>query len=159
MQLRKFTTLMIVSWTLLSGCSLVDRWVYRPDINQGNYVTQEALDKLQIGQTKEQVTFIMGSPMLTSAFGDNTWYYVFRQQPQHGSVSQHTYIVLFDKTDHVIDIKTSELENSKSLEEMDKQGISDDISNLKDKTSGQQKPAAPSQSQQGQNKNSSSSRY
>lgn len=127
MQFRQFTLLMIVSGALLSGCSLFDRWVYRPDINQGNYVTQDAIDQLQVGQTKEQVVFIMGTPMLTSVLGDNIWYYVFREQPQHGDVSQRTYTILFNQMGLVTDIKSSALDDSKSLAEMDRQGISDKV--------------------------------
>ncbi|MWP62065.1 outer membrane protein assembly factor BamE [Gilliamella sp. Pas-s25] len=127
MLFRKFTAFAIVTSVLLTGCSVVERWVYRPDINQGNYVTQDAIELLQVGQSKEQVVFIMGSPMLTSVFGDNVWYYVFRQQPQHEAVSQRTYAVYFDEMGIVKDIKNSELAGSKSLEEMNKQGISDPI--------------------------------
>ena len=127
MPFRKSISLAIVTSMLLTGCSLVDRWVYRPDINQGNYVTKDAIELLQVGQSKEQVVFIMGSPMLTSSFGDNVWYYVFRQQPRHGNVSQITYAVYFDGIGVVSDIKTSTLEGSLSLEEMNKQEISDPI--------------------------------
>ena len=127
MPFRKSISLAIVAGMLLTGCSLVDRWVYRPDINQGNYVTKDAIELLQVGQSKEQVVFIMGSPMLTSSFGDNVWYYVFRQQPRHGNVSQITYAVYFDGIGVVSDIKTSTLEGSLSLEEMNKQEISDPI--------------------------------
>ena len=127
MPFRKSISLAIVAGMLLTGCSLVDRWVYRPDINQGNYVTKDAIELLQVGQSKEQVVFIMGSPMLTSSFGDNVWYYVFRQQPRHGNVSQITYAVYFDVIGVVSDIKTSTLEGSLSLEEMNKQEISDPI--------------------------------
>ncbi|QYN44225.1 MULTISPECIES: outer membrane protein assembly factor BamE [unclassified Gilliamella] len=127
MQLRKFTSLAIVTSILLTGCSTIDRLVYRPDINQGNYVTQDAVDLLKVGQTKEQVVFIMGSPMLTSVFGDNVWYYVFRQQPQHGSVSQITYSIYFNEMGTVSDIKTSSLEGSKTLQEMDKQESSEQV--------------------------------
>ncbi|OCG26372.1 hypothetical protein A9G11_00635 [Gilliamella sp. wkB108] len=148
MQFRKFTSLAIVTSILLSGCSVVDRWVYRPDINQGNYVTQEAIDMLQVGQSKDQVVFIMGSPMLTSAFGDNVWYYVFRQQPQHDVLSQRTYAVYFNEMGIVTDIKASALENSKSLEEMNKQSISDPINTKSDeeKTEQPSAPAAPAES-------------
>lgn len=132
MPFRKSISLAIVAGMLLTGCSLVDRWVYRPDINQGNYVTQEAIDMLQIGQSKDQVVFIMGSPMLTSVFGDNVWYYVFRQQPQHDVVSQRTYSIYFNEMGIVSDIKVSALDNSKSLEEMNEQGISDPIDNKTD---------------------------
>lgn len=112
---------------ILTGCSYTDRLVYRPDINQGNYITQEAIELLKVGQTKEQVAFIMGSPMLTSSFGGNVWYYVFRQQPQHGKVSQINYAIYFDNRGVVTDIKTSTLEGSLSLEEMNQQRISDPI--------------------------------
>ena len=44
MPFRKFTSLVILTSILLTGCSVVDNWVYRPDINQGNYVTPEAID-------------------------------------------------------------------------------------------------------------------
>lgn len=132
MLFRKFSTLAIVTSVLLTGCSVVDRWVYRPDINQGNYVTPDAIDLLQVGQSKEQVVFIMGSPMLTSVLGDNVWYYIFRQQPQHGEVSQRSYAVYFDDMGIVKDIKASELDGSKSLEEMNKQGISDPVDTKSD---------------------------
>jgi len=69
----------------------------------------------------------MGSPMLTSSFGDNVWYYIFRQQPRHGNISQITYAIYFNEMGIVSDIKTSILEGSLSLEEMNKQEISDPI--------------------------------
>lgn len=127
MHYRKLIPLIIVSTMILTGCSYTDRLVYRPDINQGNYITQEAIELLKVGQTKEQVAFIMGSPMLTSSFGGNVWYYVFRQQPQHGKVSQINYAIYFDNRGVVTDIKTSTLEGSLSLEEMNQQRISDPI--------------------------------
>ncbi|MCZ8497842.1 outer membrane protein assembly factor BamE [Vibrio lentus] len=49
---------------MLTGCSLLEKLVYRVDINQGNYVEQEAVDQLKFGMTKTQVRYVMGSPML-----------------------------------------------------------------------------------------------
>ena len=59
----------------LTACS---SWVYRIDIPQGNYLEQKNIDKLQIEMTKEQVKFILGSPVVVDAFDDNTWHYVYR---------------------------------------------------------------------------------
>ena len=59
----------------LTACS---SWVYRIDIPQGNYLEQKDIDKLQIEMTKEQVKFILGSPVVVDAFNDNTWHYVYR---------------------------------------------------------------------------------
>lgn len=123
MSLYRSSIVFIAATFLLSGCSFLDSWVYRPDINQGNYVTQQALEQLKVGQTKEQVLYVMGTPVLGSVFDDNVWYYVFRQNPQHSAVSQETYTVIFDKKGIVSDIKTSSYKNS-NLEQMDNADLS-----------------------------------
>ncbi|WP_392566083.1 outer membrane protein assembly factor BamE [Utexia brackfieldae] len=107
MRFIKYVLTAVLATALLSGCSLFNRVVYRPDINQGNYITQSEVDKLQVGQTKAQVVYVMGSPMLQSVFGDNIWYYVFREQPTHGKVSQVTYTLTFDNQERLTEIKTS----------------------------------------------------
>ncbi|HEY5720043.1 MAG TPA: outer membrane protein assembly factor BamE [Gammaproteobacteria bacterium] len=75
----------------LAGCS-ADRipGVYRIDVEQGNVVTREMVDQLQPGMTKQQVRFVMGTPMLVDTFHENRWEYAYRVQPGNGElVSQH----------------------------------------------------------------------
>src|SRR4051812_46517976 len=46
-------------------------WVfspYRPDIQQGNFVSQEMLAQIKPGQTRDQVKFLLGTPLLTDVF-------------------------------------------------------------------------------------------
>lgn len=64
--------------TALSGCS-VPRIVneYKIDIQQGNVLTQEMVSQLKPGQTRDQVRFILGTPMLTDPFHENRWDYVY----------------------------------------------------------------------------------
>ena len=59
----------------LSACS---SWVYRIDIPQGNYLEQKSIEKLQVGMTKEQVKFILGSPVVVDAFNQDAWHYVYK---------------------------------------------------------------------------------
>ena len=59
----------------LSACS---SWVYRIDIPQGNYLEQKSIDKIQIGMTKEQVKFILGTPVIVDTFNNDTWNYIYR---------------------------------------------------------------------------------
>lgn len=68
-------TAIIATALSLSACS---SWVYRIDIPQGNYLEQKSIDKIQIGMTKEQVKFILGSPVLVDTFDNNTWNYLYR---------------------------------------------------------------------------------
>ncbi|MGB0938322.1 MAG: outer membrane protein assembly factor BamE [Colwellia sp.] len=66
----------IIALTLfISACS---SWVYRIDIPQGNYLEQKNIDKIQVGMTKEQVKFILGSPVVLDSFDNDSWNYVYR---------------------------------------------------------------------------------
>lgn len=93
----------------LTGCAFFSRAVYRPVVNQGNYVTENEVKKLRLGQSKEQVIFVMGSPMLHSIFEGNRWYYVFREQAHHQRASQATYVLTFNKKNKLVDIKPSSI--------------------------------------------------
>lgn len=67
--------LSLVAVLSLTACS---SWVYRIDIPQGNYLEQKNIDKLQIEMTKEQVKFVLGSPVVVDSFDNDTWNYVYR---------------------------------------------------------------------------------
>lgn len=51
--------------------------VYKPEIQQGNVVTQEQVNQLVPGMTKRQVRFLLGTPMLTDVFHANRWDYAY----------------------------------------------------------------------------------
>ncbi|KGJ96398.1 outer membrane protein assembly factor BamE [Colwellia psychrerythraea] len=70
-----FRVAILVTALTLSACS---SWVYRYDVPQGNYLEQKSIDKLQVGMTKEQVKFILGSAVVVDAFNDDTWSYVYK---------------------------------------------------------------------------------
>jgi len=70
-----FRASIIVLTLFISACS---SWVYRIDIPQGNYLEQKSIDKIQVGMTKEQVQFILGSPVVIDAFDSDSWNYVYR---------------------------------------------------------------------------------
>ncbi len=72
--------------------------VYKLDINQGNYLSQDMVDKLKVGQTKAQVRTSLGTPLLTSAFRDNRWDYIYMFQ-RGGRLREHRQFTVFFKDD------------------------------------------------------------
>ncbi len=60
---------------LLGGCNLLK--VYKLDIQQGNVVTQEMVDKLKPGMTRAQVRYVLGTPLVQDAFHQNRWDYFY----------------------------------------------------------------------------------
>ncbi len=69
---------------------------YRLDVRQGNFVTQEMVSQLKVGQTREQVRFVLGTPLLTDPFHDSRWDYVYRYDNGKGDVQQRRLSVYFD---------------------------------------------------------------
>ena len=60
---------------LAASCSLPR--VYRLSVQQGNVITQEMVDGLKPGMTREQVAYIMGEPVIRNPFDDSRWDYVY----------------------------------------------------------------------------------
>ena len=50
---------------------------YRVDIQQGNVVTQEQLERIKPGMNRLQVRDVLGTPLLTDTFHADRWDYIF----------------------------------------------------------------------------------
>ena len=68
-------TVLIAAATLATSCNLPR--VYRLTVQQGNVITQEMVDSLKPGMTREQVAFIMGEPVVRNPFDNSRWDYVY----------------------------------------------------------------------------------
>ncbi len=104
MRIKKWLVAVPLALTMLTGCSLLEKLVYRIDINQGNYVEQEAVDQLKFGMTKTQVRYVMGSPMLIENGYPDTWYYIYHHQKGHEDPIQKNLVVNFDATGTLVTI-------------------------------------------------------
>lgn len=74
---------------------------YRIDIQQGNFITPDMVQKLAVGQTREQVRFILGTPLLVDIFRANRWDYVFRSSKGWNEAEKRKLIVFFDAAGRV----------------------------------------------------------
>jgi outer membrane protein assembly factor BamE len=107
----------------LSGCSTItgpfDTWmpyisqfgVYKLDINQGNFLSQDMVDKLKEGQTKQQVRVVLGTPLLTSIFRDDRWDYPYQFQ-RNGRVQVQRLFTVYFKNDTLVRWEGDEMPQS-----------------------------------------------
>jgi outer membrane protein assembly factor BamE len=84
-----------------AGCGYVPRipgvTPYRIEIQQGNYVSQEMISQLKPGMTKEQVRFILGTPMVTDIFHSDRWDYVYWREAPNGARESRKITVMFEQ--------------------------------------------------------------
>jgi outer membrane protein assembly factor BamE (lipoprotein component of BamABCDE complex) len=69
------TVAVLVSLLMLSACSLPV--FFRVPVVQGNVVTAKNVNQLEIGMTKRQVEYVMGTSLIDSSFENDRWDYVF----------------------------------------------------------------------------------
>jgi outer membrane protein assembly factor BamE len=100
-RLRRLAVVALVV-ALLAGC------VHRIDIQQGNFLDTEDIDRIAVGMTRVQVRALLGTPMVADPFQGSRWDYVYYlkkgrwQKPQ-----QRHFIVFFDSADKVAKIEKS----------------------------------------------------
>jgi outer membrane protein assembly factor BamE len=87
---------------------------YRPDVQQGNFVSQEMMAQLKEGMTHEQVRFLMGTPLLNDIFHADRWDYVFRLQKGTGEILSSRVTVFF-KDDRVARFEGGNLPSEKDF--------------------------------------------
>lgn len=74
-----------------SGCLSI----YEPDVQQGNVVDQEMIDKLKPGMTRSQVRFVLGTPLIIDPFHPDRWDYVYFYKKNADSPSQTRHLAVF----------------------------------------------------------------
>src|SRR5690348_5081306 len=57
----------------LAGCGLI----YKIDLQQGSYLTQDAAARLKVGMSKAEARQVLGTPLLSDAFDATRWDYYF----------------------------------------------------------------------------------
>lgn len=106
--IRIITICCIVS--LLSGCGFFS--VYKHDEQQGNLITSDMINTLNLGMTREQVLYVMGAPVLNNPFDANEWDYVYRLNAADGKVYIKRVFITF-QNDQVVNIqKEGDLNNT-----------------------------------------------
>lgn len=92
--MKKLMALVLAGSLLAAGCSFPG--VYKMRVPQGNIVKQDMLDQLEVGMTKRQVRFIMGTPLVTDSFNDQRWDYIFLVQYGKQTLIEERIAVIFE---------------------------------------------------------------
>lgn len=77
-ELRRTFTIVCLLTLLTSGCeTLRFPGVHRINIQQGNVISQNMVNKLKPGMTRRQVQFVLGNPVINDQLARDRWDYVY----------------------------------------------------------------------------------
>lgn len=101
-RLRQLALVIFAAATLTgaAGC------VHRIDIQQGNFLEAEDIDRVEVGMTRVQVRALLGTPMVADPFRHERWDYVYYlKKGRLSQAEQRHFIVYFDAEDKVARIE------------------------------------------------------
>jgi len=88
--------LIVLSLALALGCARNEKkdeyrspalaklpFVYKMTVQQGNIITEEMVDELELGMSKPQVRYVLGTPLLTDMFHTDRWDYTYTIKRGH----------------------------------------------------------------------------
>jgi len=97
---RNLLLALVTAAAFLGGC------VYRPDIQQGNLLTMEDIRKVEVGMSRSQVRFLLGTPMVSDPFAPDRWDYVYRMQYGRERAVITAHFVVWFEGDKVAKVDT-----------------------------------------------------
>ena len=93
MYAKIFTLLVLL---FIAGCSSTPSLLYKIDVQQGNVITQEMVEKLKPGMTRSQVRFVLGSALIDDVFHKDRWDYVYSLEQQGVLIEEYKLTVFFE---------------------------------------------------------------
>lgn len=93
-------TLLLVAVVALStaGCGII----YKQPIYQGNLIKKSAVDQLQVGQSKQAVEALLGTPSVPDPFHAERWDYTSTQRVDRLATVEKKNFTVFFENDQVV---------------------------------------------------------
>src|SRR5262245_50395781 len=89
----------------LAAALLLASCVYRMDVQQGNLLDAEDVDQVEVGMTRSQVRFLLGTPMVTDAFDKDRWDYFYSLRRGHERKVTRSHLVVWFEGDKVVRVE------------------------------------------------------
>jgi len=101
--------------TLNTGCKLI----YKQNVQQGNAHEQDDLDQVELGMSKKQVAYLLGTPAINDPFHKDRWDYISMLSRRGGDPVRRLVTLTFEddlliRTDGIGDSRGGDI---KALEE------------------------------------------
>ncbi len=94
--MQKLLISIVVSASILfGGCALPG--TFKIDVQQGNVITQDMVNELSPGMTKDQVRYVLGTPLLVDPFHTERWDYFYSFHPGRGERTQQRVTLFFEE--------------------------------------------------------------
>lgn len=93
----KYTVFVALMLSAVTGCTYLKfPGVYRIAVLQGNIIDPKKVDQLEVGMTKRQVQYVMGSALVQDLFEQDRWDYVYMLRRGEDTLRKRRFSVYFE---------------------------------------------------------------
>ncbi|MBT8429048.1 MAG: outer membrane protein assembly factor BamE [Gammaproteobacteria bacterium] len=96
-KLSAFTILALLFVNL--GC------VYKQNVYQGNPISADDIAEVEVGMTRSQVKFLLGTPMIADPFHQDRWDYIYYYRDGKTANEFRRHFAVYFENNVVIEIK------------------------------------------------------
>src|SRR5690606_7061705 len=96
---RPALLLLLAAMLTLSGC------VYRIDVQQGNLLDEVDVQAVRPGMTRNQVRFLLGTPVVDDPFHLDRWDYMYYLRPGKSREARQRWLIVWFDGDTVREIQ------------------------------------------------------
>ncbi|KTD23319.1 small protein A [Legionella londiniensis] len=91
--MRNRIILMLIMALFLAGCASYD--FSRRNVQQGNLLPKEKIERLKIGMSKQDAAILMGTSLLSPLFTNDRWDYAYTWREGNGPVEKKSLSLYF----------------------------------------------------------------
>jgi len=107
------------SQSLSKFSELLAPHIYKKDTKQGSVLRVDKFSQIQLGQNKDKIQKLIGSPSIVDPFHNNRWEYIHHTITKNNELISYRVILTF-KNNILVDISDFDIE---TLKEVEKQNI------------------------------------
>jgi outer membrane protein assembly factor BamE len=89
------------AFALLAAAVCLTACVYRIDIQQGNLLEDKDIDQVEVGMTRSQVQFLLGTPMVSDSFHRDRWDYAYYFRQGRSRDVQRRWLIVYFQNERV----------------------------------------------------------
>ena len=94
--------------TFIAACTtllLLSACVYELDVQQGNKLEPADIEKMELGMTRNQVRFLLGTPVVSDPFHNDRWDYIYYFRPGRSDTTERRWLIVWFEGDVVREIQ------------------------------------------------------
>jgi outer membrane protein assembly factor BamE len=91
--------------TIALAALALNACVFRIDIQQGNLLNDSDINQVDVGMTRSQVQFLLGTPMVADSFHRDRWDYAYYYRRGRSPDAIRRWVIVYFENDRVARIE------------------------------------------------------